>query len=198
MHENIDIQEDVKLHLRESALLQKQWFTYVFEAVEKLNVKVEETTLQVQKEREEFFRALVEQKEKLSAQISVASKDQATELKELEKKLLEFIETVRARFSKISTDVGHTIDEKAQESSKGLTTVEHDLRNAIESVVKTQEKINEKFDTGMDTLKTGHTVMKTKLAIYVAFISLSTSVVMGVFATTLVFFFRDAIKAWLG
>lgn len=193
MREELDLKEDVKLHLRESALLQKQWFTYVFEAVEKLNVRMEENTLQVQKEREEFFRALVDLKEKLNDQMSLVSKEQAAELKDLEKKLMGFIENVRVKFSDIDS-----VGVYNSKQGEGFVALEKQLREDIIKVVVEQQKVNTAFKEDINTLIEGHTIIKTKLTVYVALISLATTTIIGVLATSLLIIFKDVLKAWLG
>lgn len=193
MREEFDLKDDVKLHLRESALLQKQWFAYVFDAVEKLNVRMEENTLQVQKEREEFFRALVDLKEKLSDHILMVSKEHTTELKILEKKLIDFIENTRIKFSDLDS-----IDAYNNKQGEGFITLEKQLRDDLINVTNDQQKINIDFKKKISTLTEGHTIIKTKLTVYVALISLGTTTIIGVLATSLLVIFKDVLKAWLG
>lgn len=198
MREVAEIKEDVKLHLRETEVLQKQWITYVFEAVEKLHSRVEENTLQVQKEREEFFRELVSLKDKLSEKISEVSKEQAVELKTLEEKLVEFIDYARNKFTDISTRVGVSIDEADERQTKDISNLEKSLRDELLVIVSNQNKENTKLSTELGALTTAQAVISTKVAVYVALVSLGTTTVIGVLATSLLFVFRDAFKAWLG
>lgn len=193
MHEDFDLKEDVKLHLRESATLQRQWFTYVFETVEKLTVRMEENTLQVQKEREEYFRSLVDLKEKLSDHISRVSKEQAAELKELEKKLLSFIDNVRVKLSDLDSVDAHN-NKKGEE----FILLEKNLKEELVKVVANQHEINTGFSSTIETLVGENTVIKTKLTVYVALISLGTTTIIGVLATSLLVIFKDVLKAWLG
>ena len=198
MFDDFDIDNDVKLHLRESSLLQKQWFKYVFEAVEKLNVRMEENTLQVQKEREEFFRALVELKEKLREQVSTVSKEYAADLKELETKLMVLIENIHTNFAKLSVDLDGSIGGCKTDQGMGLTKLEKELRNEVDSIVRLQKEINEKILDNVDTLTNEYTIIKTKLTVYVALVSLGTTTIIGVLATSLLVIFKDVLKAWLG
>ena len=193
MHEDFDLKEDVKLHLRESATLQRQWFTYVFETVEKLTVRMEENTLQVQKEREEYFRSLVDLKEKLSDHISRVSKEQAVELKELEKKLLSFIDNVRVKLSDLDSVDAHN-NKKGEE----FILLEKNLKEELVKAVANQHEINTGFSSAIETLVGENTVIKTKLTVYVALISLGTTTIIGVLATSLLVIFKDVLKAWLG
>lgn len=198
MREVAEIKEDVKLHLRETEILQKQWITYMFEALEKLHSRVEENTLQVQKEREEFFRELVSLKDKLSEKISEVSKEQAAELKTLEEKLVEFIEYVRNKFTDISICMGASIEEADERQTKDISKLEKSLRDELLIIVSNQNKENTKLSTELGILTTAQAVISTKVAVYVALVSLGTTTVIGVLATSLLFVFRDAFKAWLG
>lgn len=198
MHDEFDINDDVKLHLRESSLLQRQWFKYVFETVEKLNVRIEENTLQVQKEREEFFRALVELREKLREQISTVSKEYAADLKELESRLLVLIENTHASVTKISDDLDCSLGGCKVSQGAELTKLETDLHNEVATIVNAQKELNKKMLDNIDLLTTGYAVIKTKLTVYVALVSVCTTAFIGILATSLLVVYKDFLKAWLG
>jgi len=188
MNGDDNIRGDLKsLHLLESDMLKRQWVTYVFEAVEKLHGKVEANTLQVQKEREEFFRALVELKDKLNDKLTLASKEQTTELKLLDEKLLKFIDEVTEKFNTINISFNESISLCA---TKQISCID-DIKNGIE------EKI-EDIVTDQVTVKLNLTEIKAQFGAYIAMIVVGVNVVLGVLATSLVVVFKDAIRNWLG
>lgn len=206
MNEDYDTKDDgVKLHLRESEALKKQWVTYVFETVQKLHDRVEANTLQVQKEREEFFHKLVELKEKLEEQLKDASKEQARELKKIDEKLTSFIKEVAERF----TDVNECVDDCLTEQSDKNDDVSKELKDYIDEelskiiekasgdAAKHEEEVKE-LKTMINTLVVSQEAIKTKLGVYVALITLGTTTILGVLATTLVVFFKESLRAWLG
>lgn len=198
MREVAGTNEDVKIHLRESELMQKQWFTYVLDVVEKMHSRVEANALQLQKEREQIFRELVSLRDKLNDKISEVSKEQSEELKQLDTKLADFIESTRINFSETSDHVSVSIKELDGKQGKNLCALENKLRDELAILISKQHKENIKFDQGLGDLVTGQAVINTKLAVYVALISLGTTTVLGVLATSVLFVFKDALKAWLG
>jgi DNA anti-recombination protein RmuC len=175
------------LHLLETDILKRQWMTYVFEAVEKLHDKVEVTTLQVQKEREEFFRSLVELKDTLNDKIFVNSKEQTADLKLLEDKLTKLIdETVE----KIKTSAD-TFDEQLSLCSEKQTTCIENMKEDVEDKIKD-------IVTDQITVKLNLTEVKSQFGAYVAIIVIGVNVVLGVLTTSLVVIFKDALRNWLG
>lgn len=198
MREVAGTNEDVKIHLRESELMQKQWFTYVLDVVEKMHSRVEANTLQLQKEREQIFRELVSLRDVLNEKISEVSREQAEELKELDKKLIDFIESTRDKLSETSTGISTSINVLNDKQEKDLSILEKRLRDEIALLISKQHKENIKFDQGLGDLITGQAVINTKMAVYVALISLGTTTILGVLATSILFVFKDALKAWLG
>lgn len=188
MNSDNDIRGDLKsLHLLESDMLKRQWVTYVFEAVEKLHSKVEANTLQVQKEREEFFRALVELKDKLNDKLTLASKEQAVELKLLDEKLIKFIDEVAEKFNTTSISFNENISLCAAKQRGCIDNIKDDIENKIEDIV-----------TDQVTVKLNLTEIKAQFGAYIAIIVIGINVVLGVLATSLVVVFKDAIRNWLG
>lgn len=188
MNSENDARGDLKnLHLLESDVLKRQWVTYVFEAVEKLHGRVEANTLQVQKEREEFFRALVELKDKLNERIAVSSKEQATELKKLEEKLTRFIDDVTERFKVSSETLTERMSVCAIKQHGCMDDMKKDIEEKIEDIV-----------TDQVTVKLNLTEVKAQFGAYIAMVVVGVNVILGVLATSMVVIFKDAIKNWLG
>lgn len=199
MTKDYDTNDDgVKLHLRESEALRKQWVTYVFDAVQSLHDKVAANSLQLQKEREEVFHKLVELKEKLDEQIKDSSKEQAKELEKLDKKLTTFIQEVADGFSNVNTCVDDCLSEQSDKNAE----VSKELKIYLDTEL---DKINDKVDDALKKLTEdvqgvllSQTTVKAKLGVYIALITLGTTTVFGVLATSLIVMFKDALKAWLG
>lgn len=175
------------LHLFESDMLKREWVTRVFDTVEKLHSKVEANTLQVQKEREEFFRALVELKDKLNDQINIASKEQAADLKTLEEKLSKFIEDVDDKFKESSTSFHDKVNTCSQDKLACIEHIRTELDDKIKNLVKDQI-----------TDRLGLTAVKAQFGAYVALVVIGVNVVLGVLATSFVMVFKEAIIKWLG
>ena len=125
--------------------------------------------------------------------MSLVSKDQAAGLKDLEKKLMGFIENVRVKFSDIDS-----VGVYNSKQGEGFVALEKQLREDIIKIVVEQQKVNTAFKEDINTLTEGHTIIKTKLTVYVALISLATTTIIGVLATSLLIIFKDVLKAWLG
>lgn len=188
MDGNNNIHGDLKsLHLLESDILKRQWVTYVFEAVEKLHVKVEANTLQVQKEREEFFRSLVELKDNLNDKITVASKEQAAELKILEDKLTKFIDETFEKFNNSSDVFNERLSSYSLKQNDCIIDVKKGVEEKIEEVVADQVAV-----------KLNLTEVKAQFGAYIAMVVIGVNVVLGILTTSLVVVFKDAIRNWLG
>jgi len=188
MDGNNNIHGDLKnLHLLESDILKRQWVTYVFEAVEKLHVKVEANTLQLQKEREDFFRSLVELKEILNDRIIIASKEQASELKVLEDKLSKFIDETIEKFNNSSDIFNERLYSCSLKQNDFIVDVKKDVEEKIEEVVTDQVAV-----------KLNLTEVKAQFGAYIAMVVIGVNVVLGVLTTSLVVIFKDAIRNWLG
>lgn len=206
MNEYYDTKDDgVKLHLRESEALKKQWVTYVFEAINSLHEKVTANSMQVQKEREDFFHKLVELKEKLEEQLKDVSKEQAAELRKLDDKLTAFIKEAADKFISVNESMDGSLEiqsDKTEEVSKELRRyINEELAKIVMKAAEELEKQAEEIEglkKIVGVVEISQETVKTKLGVYVALVTLGTTTILGVLGTTLVVFFKDALRAWLG
>ncbi len=194
----MEIKDDVKLHLQESSIMQKQWINYVFEIIEKLHAKIDTNVLQVQKEREEVFRSLMELKEKLNDRINSEIKEQYRELKELEKKVNCFMEDSKSKVSELSNGVASSIDKCTVKYSKAIDDFAKEIRQEIKEASIAQQEINKRLTDELLALSEAQTKVQTKVGVYVTFVSIITTTIIGILATSLLVIFKDVLKAWLG
>ncbi len=152
----------VHMHLEEAEVLKKQWFSHVFETLNRLHEQITDNSRQAQKDRDKIYQELVKLKDDLLSDLKSNSAYSSKELEKVESRLQEIIKSVESQ-----------LNDFCKEDFKGLN----------DKVV---------------TLTLKQTAMSTKLAAYVAMLTIGVTSVLGVLATGVLMLFKDAIKAWIG
>jgi len=188
--------EGVKLHLQEADNLKKQWFSYVFESIQKLHDKIEINTAQLRKEKEELLKILMAYKEELNKTTQENSTKHREDLERLKNGVELTISTIEKQLNGIflnNSELKHLIDNEVH----GLKM---EFMDKIETVVKIHIADDElKFKALSEALKTvgdESLVAKTRLGVYAVIISLIVTTFLGGTAVGLVALFKDAIKAF--
>ncbi len=166
----------VKLHLQEAEIMKKEWYGYALSAIEKLHDKVEANAIQLQKEREEFFRSLVDLRDKLTEELKRSDTEKSIELKKVEEKLDAFISDMAGRF----TSVNDCVEDSIEEHLDGDKVVFKQMQDDIQKV------------------KDSQLVVTAKVKIYIVLTGVIITTVMSSFAGGALLLFKDAIKTWIG
>jgi len=166
----------VKLHLQEAEIMKKEWYGYALSAIEKLHDKVEANAIQLQKEREEFFRSLVDLRDKLTEELKRSDTEKSIELKKVEEKLDAFISDMVGRFTSVNDCVEDTIEEHLDGDKVVFKQMQDDIQKVKDSQL----------------------VVTAKVKIYIVLTGVIITTVMSSFAGGALLLFKDAIKTWIG
>lgn len=190
--------EDVKLHLQEADDLKKQWFNYVFESIQKLNEKIEATTLQLQKEKEELIKLMIMHRDKLLEVIKETDVKNKEDLDKLTRQIQKIIDAIKNKLGELTSE---NADLKLLIETE-LNSLKEDFRDNLEKTLRQHIQSDaERFKAIEDDVKTiqsTQTVLKTKVGVYALIISLIITTFITAMAGGFLVLFKDAIKAWLG
>jgi len=177
---------DVKfhLHLQEAEDMKKKWFSYVFDNIQSLHDKVESSTLQIEKERAYIMESTAKLKEQVFEEIQKSSLSQDKELEKVEMRIEKVMDNLSRKLDCINvSDIRIEMDECVQ-------TTKSKLEEAF-------DEFKLSTDLKIHALSTEHTVLKTKLWVYTAMMS----VVMTAITTSIVgscfILFKNVLKKWL-
>lgn len=200
-----DFERGIHLHLEESEKKRKEWYDRVFDIAEKLHNKVEESTLRGKKDKEELLKLLMSHREKLLEIIQEAKIESKADLVKLEKDLNKVIESIKNNVGNLVT--GNTELKLAIETESNVlketfrSNIDDRLSKHIESDEKEFDKIDGRvgaIETALQTVGLSQNTLKTKLGVYVVFITVITTSIITTIAGGLLFLFKEAIKAYLG
>lgn len=178
MTDNDDTEKDsvVRLHLQESKNMQKEWFTYALDAIQKLSDKIELTVLSIQKEREESILRMVDLQKQLSEQLVANDKSNSKE------------------WIRVSTKLDDTVKELA----KQLSDSETETNLLLKDFTKEYDIKMKEVTDAIQTTKDKQLVVGTKVRTYIAMTGLIVTAVITTLAGGALLLFKDAIKAWIG
>jgi len=174
--DNTDTGPVVKLHLQESKNMQKEWFTYALDAIQRLSDKIEITVLSIQKEREESLLRMVELREQLLEQLTINDKSNTKEWVRVSVKLDDTLKELTAKLSKSESETKLLLKEFTKDYGDKMKEV----TDAIQITKDTQ------------------LVVGTKVRTYIAMTGIIVTAVITTLAGGALVLFKDAIKAWIG
>lgn len=190
--------DGLKFHLQEAEDIKKQWFSYVFDNIQKLNDKIEINTLQLQKEKEELLKLLVEYRDKLLEAIKESDIEKRQDLEKLREYTEKTIDIITVKLVGLTTkhfELRHLIETE-------LAQLRHEFKNNIDSALQTHiENDDIRFDlveTDIGKIKNIQTILKTKVGVYVVILSLLITAAVTTLSGGLIMLFKEAIKSYLG
>lgn len=197
--------DDIKLHLQEAENLKKQWFSYVYASIHTLSDKIENNVTQLHKDKEELLKLIIKYRDTLLSVIKESNLENKNDLESLKDDINSTIDTIKVRLnsfnnkneelhSLIKTELNNIKIEFKDDLSDTLK--EHILEDAT-----IFDGISKRFITVEKDIKTimnSHTIVKTKLGIYIVIISFLITTFVGTLSSGLLILFRNAIKTYLG
>jgi len=176
MDDNTNRDPAIKLHLQESKNMQKEWFTYALDAIQKLSDKIEATVLSIQKEREGSLLRMVELREQLMDQLTVNDKSNSIEWANISSKLDVTLKEIIERLAKSETETNSLLQNYTKEYDNKIKEVS----TAVQSTRDTQ------------------LIVGTKVKVYIAMTGMIVATVITTLAGGALVLFKDTIKAWIG
>jgi oligoendopeptidase F len=152
-NEKTNIDQNIKLHLQEAEDMKKQWFSYVYQNIDRLSRTIETTAIRVEQERVEVLERLNKLREELNVNIRNTSGEQSKQLEKAEIRLNKTIEALSVKVGSLSiSDVRLQIDEYVQ--------------GAKEKIDKSILKLRDETNKQLKILNDSNIEMKTKIKIY--------------------------------
>ena len=193
-----DTDDEVKLHLEEANVIKKEWFSYVFASIQRLSDKIENNTLQLQKEKEELLKILMTHRDELKKVI------QDNELKHRDD-----LEKLRDNLDKIINDIKSKLGALTNENTElkllietELNVLKKEFRDNLEITLRRHIEADEKRFTALEkkvgTMHNVQTILTAKVGVWVIVLSLIITGIVTTFAGGMLVVFKDAIMAYLG
>lgn len=196
---------DVKLHLQEADELKKKWFSYVFDSIQRLNDKIEASSLQLQKEKEELIKLLVQYRDSLLKVIQDNDIKHKEDLEKLRDNLEQIINGIKNKLGTLTNDntelkliIETELNALKREFRDNLETT---LKAHIEADAKRFESIEKKMEaikTEIGTVNNIQTILKTRVGVYILILSLIITALVTTFTGGMLVLFKDALMAYLG
>lgn len=198
-------ERDIHFHLQESEEKQKDWFAQVYKSIENLHDKIDRSSLKSREDKEELLKLLMEHREKLLVLVQEAQTISKADLEKLERNLDKVIASIKSSLNKLTFENSDLKRDIESESNKLKNifrdTLEERFEKHLESDAKLFGNIEEKFgkvDLALHKIGLTQNTLKTKIATYAVIVSLITTSIITVITGSLLFFFKEAIKALLG
>jgi len=113
----------VHMHLEEAEIMKKQWFSYVFETLNRLHEQIAETSRQSQKDRDKIHQELIKLKEDLLLDLKANAAISSKELEKLETRLQCIIRAVERQLNVFCKEDFKCLDNKVDELSIKQTAI---------------------------------------------------------------------------
>lgn len=189
--------DGIKLHLQEADDLKKQWFTYVFESIQKLYDKIEMNATTLRREKDDLLKILMDYRTEVNKDIQVHDLKNKDDLDKLRVNLEIAIDALEKQLNTISvsnSELEHLLDNARNElkiefmikleAAFKVHVTEDELK--FKEIAAILKNIN---DSGIES--------KTKVGVYVTIITLIVTTLMGGTAVGLVMLFKNALKAFI-
>jgi hypothetical protein len=166
----------VHLHLQEAESMQKEWFTYALDAIQKLSDKQEATALSIQKERESLIVRMVECKEQMVARFVSNNENGVAE----------------------GVKINNKLDRIIRELSDKLVDSENKTNALLKEFTRSYDIKIKAVTEAIQITKDDQLITKTKVRDYVAMTGLIVTAIITTLAGGALVLFKDSIKAWIG
>jgi len=170
-----DESPSVNLHLQESGNMQKEWFTYALDAIQKLSDKLEVAVLSIQKEREDSLMRLIDFKNQLTTQSILNDKNNSKE------------------WTRITTK----LDETLKELKEGLSISESNTTTLLKEFNKDYSNKLKAVEITIQDTKDNQLVVGTRVKTYIAITGVIVTAVITIITGSALVVFKDVIKAWV-
>ena len=190
--------DDVKLHLQEADDLKKKWFEYVFASIQRLNDKIESSSLQFYKEKEELLKLLVDYRDNLLKVIQGNDIRHKEDLEKLRDNLDKIINDIKNKLGTLTND---DIELKLIIKTE-LAVLKQEFRDNLTITLKEHIEADavrfESIGTSLMKIRDSQTILKTKVGVWVVVLSLLITALVTSFTGGMLVLFKNVIAAYLG